>query len=164
MPKSGGMYAPPSSGKPALINARVAALLEFAKRLPSWASDLFNKRFGRSLRQEPGDLSRLFLLTLARGGFQTALQPSPGNTASFPTAPIRPPAFPPTIPVRPTAPHSATPHSSSMGRCPDGPFQWARATLPKMLRWWNDQDLQRGRVVQVLVGATLREMTPKVFR
>ncbi|HEU0178978.1 MAG TPA: extensin family protein [Blastocatellia bacterium] len=162
--RSGGIYAPPSSGKKALINARVAALLEFARRLPPWASDLFNKRFGRSLRQEPGDLSRLFLLTLARGGFQPALQPSPGNTASFPTAPIRPAAPSPTIPVRPAAPHSATPHPSSLGRCPDGPFQWARGTLPKMLRWWNDQDLQRGRVVHVLVGATLREMTPKVFR
>ncbi len=66
--RSDGMYAPPSSGKQAITNARAAALREFAKRLPSELPDLFNKRFGRPLQQETGDLSKLLLLTLARGG------------------------------------------------------------------------------------------------
>jgi hypothetical protein len=160
--RSGDLYAPPSSGSRALINARVAALREFARRLPSWALDLFNKRFGRPFQQEPGDLSKLFLLTLARGGFQPSLQPSPGAVAPSPTAPIRPAAPPPAPPVHHAAPPPA-PSIRHSGKCHDGPFQWARGTLPKMLRWWNDQDLQRGRVAPVPVGTTLREMTPKVF-
>lgn len=160
--RSEGLYAPPTSGSRALINARVAALQEFAKRLPSWASDLFNKRFGRPLQKEPGDLSKLLLLTLARGGFQPSSQPSPNNVAPSPTIPIRPPAPPLPPPVRPVAAPPA-PSIRPSGKCPDSPFQWGRATLPKMLRWWNDQDLQRGKVAQVPVGATLREMTPKVF-
>jgi hypothetical protein len=88
--RSEGGYAPPSSGKQALMNSRVAALQEYAKRLPSWATDLFNRRFGRSPQQEPGDLSKLLLLTLARGGFRPAPQLSPGAATSFPTPPFRP--------------------------------------------------------------------------
>src|SRR5262245_3245835 len=143
--RSENIYAPPS-GKQAVTNARAAALREFAKRLPSSAPDLFNKRFGRPLQQEPGDLSKLLLLTLARGGFQPS-QPAPGNAAP----PVRHAAPHPAPPVRTATPSTTTPvrPAGASTKCPDGPFQWARGTLPKMLRWWNDQDLQRGKVVQV---------------
>ncbi len=55
----------------------------------------------------------------------------------------------PGLPVSQSKPHHLP---GTGGRCPHSPFAWAKAVSQKMTKWWSGP-----------VGATLREMTPKVF-
>jgi len=49
------------------------------------------------------------------------------------------------------------------GHCQKSPQQWAQSNLTKMTRWWKNTDMFGGKLIQLPVGAKLREMTPKVF-